>query len=381
MLVFSFYFCCLWIRAPRESSSTMRPQELEYLTDRPVFLAQTPSSVRLLINMDVLSEVLRVVRLEGALFFNAEFSAPWCLSSSRSSAIAPDLYPGAGHLIIYHFLTEGRAYARLPNGRREKLTAGDIVIFPHGDAHLLGNGSPEKPVDSFHTFAKNLTEGLKLARFGGGGEITRFVCGYLACEPRLSEIFLAGLPPMLKVHVAKEPSGQWLEHSIRFSVDEVNGSYAGSGLVLAKLSEVLFVETLRRYINSLPPDQTGWLAGVRDPIIGQALALLHKEPAHLWTISDLARRVGLSRTRLAERFRHFLEESPMAYLTKWRLKLGAEILLSTEDSVAEVAAAVGYGSEAAFNRAFKREFDCPPAQFRRKRKGAPGEILRKVTSS
>ncbi|MBV9339524.1 MAG: helix-turn-helix transcriptional regulator, partial [Acidobacteria bacterium] len=136
---------------------------------------------------------------------------------------------------------------------------------------------------------------------------------------------------------------------------------------LAKLSELLFVETLRCYINTMPANQTGWLAGVRDPVIGQALAVLHREPSHPWTVPKLARRVGLSRTRLAERFRHFLGESPMAYLTKWRLKLGAEILHSTENSVAEIAAAVGYGSEAAFNRAFKREFDCPPAQFRRKR--------------
>ena len=317
--------------------------------------------------MDVLSEVLRVVRLEGALFFNGEFSAPWCLSATRSAAFAPYLSPEAGHLIIYHLLTEGRAYARLPNGRREELSAGDIVIFPHGDAHLLGNGSPEKPVDSLQAFSKNLTQGLKLARFGGGGETTKFVCGFLACEPRLSEVFLAGLPPILKVPVVKDPSGQWLEHAIRFSVSEGNGSGAGSGLVVAKLSEVLFVETLRRYINTLPPGETGWLAGARDPVIGQALALMHKEPAYPWTILNLARRVGLSRTRLAERFRHFLGESPMAYLAQWRLKLGAEILQSTEDSVAEVAAAVGYGSEAAFNRAFKREFDGPPAQFRRKR--------------
>jgi AraC-like DNA-binding protein len=325
--------------------------------------------------MDVLSEVLRVVRLEGALFFNGEFSAPWCVSQSRSSEIVPYLSPGAGHLIMYHLLTEGRAYAALPDGRREELIAGDIIVFPHGDAHLLGNGSPANPVDSVSTFGRNLTEGLKVARFGGGGEITRFVCGYMACEPRMSEFFLAGLPPMIKVHVVKEPSGQWLEDSIRFSVGAADGSDAGSGLVLAKLSEVLFVETLRRYINALPPDQIGWLAGARDPVIGQALALLHKEPAHAWTISDLARRVGLSRTRLAERFRHFLGESPMAYLGKWRLRVGAEILESTEDSVAEVAAAVGYASESAFNRAFRREFDCPPAQFRRKLK-TPGWLGR-----
>jgi len=251
------------------------------------------------------------------------------------------------------------------------LTAGDIVVFPHGDAHFIGNGPAVKPVDSFKTFGPNLIEGVKVARYGGGGELTRFVCGFLACEPRLSQVFLAGLPPILKVHVVNEPSGQWLENSIRFSVSQMSGSNDGTAVVLAKLSEVLFVETLRRYINALPPGQIGWLAGARDPFIGQALALLHKTPAHPWTVEDLARRVGLSRTRFADRFRHFLGEPPMAYLARWRVKLGAELLQSTTDSVAEVAANVGYGSEAAFNRAFKRELDCPPAQFRRQRNAAP----------
>jgi AraC-like DNA-binding protein len=320
--------------------------------------------------MDVLSEVLRIVRLDGALFFNAELSAPWCVSEPRSTALASQLSPESGHLILYHFITEGRAFARLPGGQREDLVAGDVVIFPHGDAHLLGNGSPEKPLDALRMFDKNLTQGLKLARFGGGGEVTRLVCGYLVCEPRLSQIFLAGLPKILKVRITNEPADHWLENSIKFSVAEETNVEAGSSLVLAKLSEVLFVETLRRYINSLPADQTGWLAGARDPAIGQALALLHAEPAHGWTISNLSRRVGLSRTRLAERFQHFLQESPIAYLTKWRMKLGAETLLSTENSIEEIAATVGYGSAAAFNRAFKREYQTPPAQFRRKHKAA-----------
>ena len=319
--------------------------------------------------MDVLSEILKGVKLEGALFFNAEFSAPWCLRSSGSSATRY-LSPNGQHLILYHFLTEGRAYAKLPDGRREQLVAGDIIVFPHGDMHFLGNGAAAQPIDSFETFAKNLNDGMKVVTFGGGGEITRFVCGFMACDPRLSEAFLAGLPPLLKVHVIQDTSDQWLEHSIKFSVSQGNGSNAGSSAVLAKLAEVLFVETLRRYIKNLPPDENGWLAAARDPAIGHALALLHKDPAYPWTIVKLAREVGLSRTRLAERFRHFIGESPMAYLAQWRLKLGAEILESTDDSVAEVATAVGYGSEAAFNRAFKREFARPPAQFRRQRKNS-----------
>ena len=317
--------------------------------------------------MDVLSDILKVVKLDAALFFNGEFSAPWCFSARPSKDIAHHLSSAAGHVIIYHLLTEGHAYARLPEGARLELGAGDIVIFPHGDAHFVGNGWPEKPVDSIKAFGRNMSRELTVARYGGGGEITRFICGYMACQPRLSEVFLAGLPPIFKVNLGKAPAGEWIEKSIRFSAGQAAGSMAASGSV-TKLSEVLFVETLRGYINSLPANQIGWLAAARDPIVGQALSLLHKEPDQAWTILNLARSVGLSRTRLAERFRHFLGESPIAYLTHWRLKLAAEMLQTSENSVAQVAATVGYGSEASFNRAFKREFACPPAQFRRQRK-------------
>ena len=347
---------------------------LRSLTWSPVFLAQTPSfgDTRC---VDVLSQVLRAVKLQGALFFHGEFSSPWCLASASTASAAPYLLSLTGsstqaRLIVFHFLTEGRAYARLAHGAREELNSGDIVMLPHGDAHFIGNGSPERPVDSFRTFEQQLKEGLRVVRFGGGGENTRFVCGFMACEPRLSEVFLAGLPRMLKVHIANEPSGKWLEHSLRFSVERASEATAGSGLVLEKLSELLFVETLRCYVNALPPDQTGWLAGARDSAVGQALRLMHREPARPWTVADLAHSIGLSRTRLAERFRHFLKDSPMAYLAQWRLKIGAEMLQSNGDSVAEIAAAVGYGSEATFNRAFKREFGVPPAQYRRMR-GTP----------
>jgi AraC-like DNA-binding protein len=325
--------------------------------------------------MDVLSEVLSAVRLEGALFFHGEFSAPWCFSSSGAAGIEPYLKPPVRHLIMFHFLIEGRAYVSLRDGPREELKRGDIVVFPHGDPHLVGNGAPAKPVDSFKTFSKHLSDGLKVVRYGAGGELTRFVCGYMGCDPHLCRTLLAGLPRMFRVQVADEPSGRWIENSIRFSVGDSSGHSAGSSLVVEKLSEVLFVETLRRYITSLPPDQTGWLAGARDPVVGKALALMHEEPSHSWTVDHLAHRVGLSRTRLGERFRHFLGMSPIAYLTEWRMKLGAEKLKTTERSVAEVALDVGYNSEAAFNRAFKRAYNAPPAQFRQQRKALHGRAL------
>ncbi|HWA93114.1 MAG TPA: AraC family transcriptional regulator [Terracidiphilus sp.] len=314
--------------------------------------------------MDVLSDVLSSVRLQGALFFNAEFSAPWCLSSSGAAGIAPYLPSKNAHLIMFHFLTEGRAYASLPGGERLHLEAGDIVILPHGEPHLIGNGYPQKPVDSFRTFAKNLSDGLKAVRYGGGGEVTRFVCGYMACDSQLCEVLMMGLPRIFKVSVATDESGHWIENSIRFSVGESTGPAAGSSLVVGKLSEVLFVETLRRYIATIPPNQTGWLAGLRDPMLARALAELHRQPAKDWTVASLAKMVGLSRTRLVERFRHYLKTSPIAYLTSWRMKLSAEALRSTQKTVAEVAYEAGYLSEAAFNRAFKRAFNAPPAQFR-----------------
>jgi AraC-like DNA-binding protein len=314
--------------------------------------------------MDVLSEVLKVVRLQGALFYNGEFSAPWSVYASPSRGLARYFAAGVEHVIVYHLLTEGRATVRLENGERVTLSAGDIVMIPHGHPHIVENGLTTKTVDDSEHLDEVLSQGLRLWRLGGGGEVTKFVCGYMACEPRLSQVFLGGLPPLFKVGIRNDASGRWLENSIRFSVDQASVSRAGGEAVLAKLSEVLFVETLRAYISSLPPEQTGWLAGARDSEVGKTLALMHRDPAHPWTIATLANEAGTSRSVLAERFRHYLNETPMAYLTRWRLQLGAQRLSSTSYSVAQIAAEVGYESEAAFNRAFKREFAAPPARFR-----------------
>ena len=331
--------------------------------------------------MDVLSEVLKAVKLDGALFYNAEFSAPWCLCSPASPTLAPYLSAGSRHVIIFHLLTEGHGYAQVEGDDRPlPLNAGDILIVPHGDPHAMRNGPLIKPVDHAEEIRRILSQGLKVSRMGGGGEITKFICGYMTCEPQLSRIFLGGLPPMLKVHIRDDASGQWLENSIRYSVDNADASGAGGEAVIAKLSEVLFIETLRRYIALLPREQTGWLAGVRDPEVGKALALLHRQPSHPWTIAALAIEVGISRSVLAERFRRYLSETPMAYLTRWRLQLGAQMLTSTSSGVAQIAGEVGYESEASFNRAFKREFSLPPARFRSQSKSARSRAVRHAST-
>ena len=282
-----------------------------HLTQRPDNFAQG-SDNRVGSRMDVLSTVLKTVKLEGAMFYNAEFSAPWSFRAPRSGVVAPQLSAEQRHVIIYHLLTHGRAYASVEDGERIRLSAGDIVVFPHGDPHIMGNGPDVEPRDHGRLLKEIMSQGLKLARIGGGGEITRFVCGYLVCDTQLSKSFLGGLPPIFKVNIGSDKSGQWLENSIRYSVGQAGASQTGSEIVVAKLSEALFAETLRRYVDLLPPGQTGWLAGARDPEVGSALALLHRQPSEPWTIAELAKQVGVSRSVLAERFRHFLGVPPMA---------------------------------------------------------------------
>ena len=325
--------------------------------------------------MDVLSEVLRVVKLQGALFYNGEFSAPWCVNASSSRALAQHFAPQAEHVIIFHLLTEGRAFCRLESGQEIPLSPGDLVMIPHGDRHVLGNGRGVKAVNDSEELGGVIAQGLNLWRMGGGGEVTRFVCGYMACDPQLSKAFLRALPSVFKVSIRNDASGRWLENSIRFSVNEAGAVRPGGEAVLAKLAEVLFVEALRAYIASLPAEQIGWLASARDAEVGKALALMHRNPERSWTLATLAAEAGLSRSALAERFRHYLGETPMAYLTRWRLQMGAQMLGSTNYSVAQIAAEVGYESEAAFNRAFKREFQAPPARFRANTRAAKAKSV------
>lgn len=315
--------------------------------------------------MDAFSEVLSGVRLKGAMFFSAEFSAPWRLSTPHCRVLAPALAPGAPHIVVYHFVVEGTARAGAEGGPDVDLGPGDIVMFPHGDPHTLSAGRGTNPVETAALLQRISSGDLSPMRAGGGGALTKFVCGYLTLDPLLCGPILESLPAILKVNVRTDRAGHWLEQSIMHLLDEAASDRAGSDAMLSKLSEALFVDTVRRYVAELPDQTTGWLAGARDPVVGRSLALLHKRPEHPWTIVELATSVGVSRSAFVARFTRYLSVPPMAYLTGWRLRLGAQALTSSSRGVADVAAAVGYESEAAFNRAFKRAFGVPPARYRR----------------
>ena len=315
--------------------------------------------------MDALSEVLKVLRLTSGLFLEAEFTAPWCIDSAPGTEDVRHILPDAEHVSIYHLLTEGRCRAALPDGAPVELAAGDIIMFPHGDGHRLGSDLQLAPVGAEVLVEPSAEGGLARIRHGGGGERTRFVCGFLACDKRLCRPLLGALPRMLRVELGDGPAAAWITATLRHGASETHAPRPGSEALLGRLSELLFVEAIRHYTASLPPDQLGWLAGLRDPHVGRALALLHAEPARDWEVEALAKQAGLSRSALNERFNALIGEPPMQYLTGWRLALASQALASSNDAVARVAERVGYDSEAAFNRAFKREFGIPPAAWRR----------------
>lgn len=319
--------------------------------------------------MDAFSEILTGIKLKGALFFHAEMSAPWGLASPASQQMATALAPGAPHLVLYHFVADGEAFAKTEAGDAITLEAGDIVIFPHGDAHFIGSRAAiTDPQLHSEVLKKVKSQDFTPLHAGGGGLKTRIVCGFMACDPHLGRPIFSGLPAIFKVNVREDVAGRWLESSILHLVDETASGRVGSAAMLAKLSEALFVDTLRRHIESLPEQQNGWLAGARDPVVGRSLGLLHSRVDHPWTIESLASEVGISRSALIERFTKYLAEPPMTYLTRWRLQLAGSALAGTSKGVAEIASEIGYESESAFNRAFKREFGLPPARYRRERR-------------
>jgi len=318
--------------------------------------------------MDALSEVLRSVRLTGAIFLRAEFTEPWGFRAREASSAAALLAPGTEHLVPFHFVSEGEASVDVEGCEPVELEAGDLVVLPRGDAHVLKNGAVAAPVDSSVLLPEILKRNVVSERGGGGGPVTRFICGYVGFDHHAAKVFLSGLPPVFKVAVCHDPTGAWISNAIAHLASESESTRPGSRALLAKLAEALFIEALRRHMAELPPAQNGWLAAARDPAIGAALAAMHREPARAWTVAELARSAGVSRTIFSERFAGLLGQTPMAYLGQWRLQLGARHLQSGNEGVMQIALDVGYESESAFNRAFKRHFGVPPARFRRRQR-------------
>ncbi len=320
--------------------------------------------------MDALSDILRAVKLNGAVFLNAEFGAPWCVEGRAESSLCAAFLPASTRVVSYHLIVEGSCWARLADdeGSALRLSAGDLLVVPQGETHVMGSALDLPRMPSAPLLADQLDsspgEVMRLS-YGGNGEKTRVVCGFLACDEVLSNPLLASLPRIFKVDVRNGSGSAWLESSLRFAAEEVAVARPGSATVLGKLSELLFVEAVRRCIDTMPEGKKNWLAGLRDRFVGRALSLMHNQPAHAWTVDELARKVGLSRSALAQRFSDFLGQPPMQYLARWRLQLAAQQLRDGEKSLADVAEQVGYDSEAAFNRAFKREFGVPPATWRR----------------
>ncbi len=314
---------------------------------------------------DVLSQVLESVRLRGAVYFSVTASAPWVAEAPPANQLARHIMPGAEHVIEYHAVVSGTCYASLIDRPAIALHAGDIVLFPQGDAHVMSSAPGMRgPRDLPHR-RRAQHERLPINvdfTHADAHDATRLICGFLACDASPFNPLLTALPEIL--HMPRGEQGHaMLDHLIAAALAESSAPRAGGDAVLARMSELMFVEVVRRHLADLEPTRMGWLAGLREPIVGRAIAALHARPAHDWSLEALAREVGASRSSLAERFTAYVGVPPMQYLTQWRMQLAAR-LLTEGATLAVIASQVGYGSEAAFSRAFKKVVGIAPAGWR-----------------
>lgn len=320
--------------------------------------------------IDVLSDVLRQVRLNSAVFLSGEFSAPWAIATPSDGQPCRDYMPDAAHVMLFHLVVRGSCMIERDGAPSVRADAGTAIIFPRGDAHRLTSavGLPAVPIAQLLASSERSSDVVVL-RSGGGGEPTHIHCGFLACDPFVAQPLLGALPDLLTVDV-DDGTLPWLRPALAFSAATSAAPTHGSAAVLAKLAELLFVESVRRCVNAMAEGQSGWLAAVRDVVVGRALAAIHGGPARSWSLDALAREAGASKTVLSERFVALLDRSPMSYLAYWRLQLAAQQLREGDRPVDAIAAAVGYESTPAFTRAFSRQFGAPPARWRRQHRSA-----------
>jgi AraC-like DNA-binding protein len=319
--------------------------------------------------MDALSHVLAAVHLSAGAFLHAEFSAPWCIRAQVNAEDCRLAGAQPAHLMAYHYVLDGRLLLGIDDAPLLPLEAGEIVLLPRNDPHLLASASglPARVID--HLIQSPAQgSGLASLRHGGGGARTHLICGFLGCAVPDNPL-VQTLPSVLKLQVGNSPGGAWIEQAFRLAAVESAGQRQGAGTALNKLAELLFIEAVRRYLEALPSDRHGWLAGLCDPQVGKALALLHRQPAEHWTTEALARAVGLSRSAFAERFSRLIGQPPIRYLAHWRLQLAAAQLREGR-SLAQIAYDIGYGSEAALNRAFRQHYGQPPGSWRKEHAAA-----------
>jgi len=323
-----------------------------------------------------------VVRLSGAVFLNAIFTSPWSIETVTPAELAANLRLPSDCIALFHIVVQGQCWLAIPGYVPVLLAAGDAILIPHSAPHVITSDLRVTPIPITSILQPPPPDGLASVIGGGLGETTQFVCGFLHCDQRFNPL-IGALPELIVIHPGegerndgqrvgqREPTtvlsvqpGDWLETTMRHTVTESLGGGPGNSDMLARLCEILFFEVVRRYMQQLPAAHPGWLAGVRDPIVGQVLRLLHAHPGYPWTVEELARTVAVSRSSLADRFTTLVGETPMRYLAAWRMQLAKHLLKQTTLNLAEVAGRVGYDSDVAFNRAFKRHVGQSPAAWR-----------------
>lgn len=310
--------------------------------------------------MDPLSDVLRVVRLDGAYFWGVDATEPWSVEVLAARQLSPRVLPEADHLISYHIVTSGRCFGGLVGEEQVELVAGDVLVFPHGDPHVMSSGVGLRLADDFRDAAPPAYP-FTLHLGTPGAATASLVCGFLGCDLEPFNPLLAALPRRMHLRGMSDP---WIGNSIHKLTEEARLGRVGAQSVLTRLAEMMFIEVVRRYLDELPPEQAGWLAALRDGMVGRALALLHARPAHPWTLGELARDVSASRSSLARRFTQLMGQPPMQYLTQWRMQVAGTLLTQGGAKLAAIALEVGYDSEAAFSRAFKKATGSSPGAWR-----------------
>ena len=315
--------------------------------------------------MDALSDVLRVVGLTGGVFLEARFTAPWCVVGNIGPESCKAFMAPPAYVICFHYVVEGGGFVAVEGGEPCALTAGDVVLLPHNQVHKLGSRLDMAAVETGDLVRP--PDGLGVSRIdhGGGGAACLMVCGFLGGDAQLQPLIVT-LPAIMKMSVRDTPGGDWIAQSFRYGARQLADGDPGAVTIMSKMSELLFVEAVRRYLTTMPSERTGFLAGLRDPAVGKALALMHTQVGREWTAEDLAGAVNLSRSTFAERFTELIGQPPMKYLTNWRMQVAAFKLREGRLSIGQIAFDVGYDSEAAFTRAFKRERGTPPATWRRR---------------